>query len=87
VIRGRVDRAMAQGGNLPGDAQFALAASAGMTAPRAAFAMPGLPAVPAGASSMAATLEASFGLGSGSDGQPGQAHVRRAYARLTAMGL
>ena len=98
VIRGRVESAMAQGTSLPEGAQFALAASAGMRAPRAAFAMPALPAAPAGVASMAATLESSFGLGPGNGrgtaGEddpaaqpPGLAHVRRAYARLSAMGL
>ncbi len=83
LVRDKVETAMGQGPDLPPGAMLA---AAPRNAAHAPFALPALPAAPSGVASMARTLEASFGPGGGGD-NPGLAHVRRAYARLSAMGL
>ena len=91
VIRGRVDRAMEQGGTPPTNfAQPAWnppSARTDWASARTASPLPtrlGLP-------SMADTLRTSFGLGDGGEATnaatPGQAHIRTAYAKLEAFGL
>jgi hypothetical protein len=85
LVRDKVDTAMGQGFDLPPAAAFASAAPQAVRTPFALPALAALPVAQAGTASMTSTLEASFGPGGGDN--PGLAHVRRAYARLSAMGL
>lgn len=94
VIRGRVERAMANAGPAPlpaiaPQAEFpAWQPAAPPTITRYAPA-PHSPSLGAQRSlpSMASTLRDSFGLGSADASAPGIIHVRSAYARLEAFGL
>jgi hypothetical protein len=88
VIRGRVDRAMAQGGAAPASmppgypAQFALPDNW-----QPSRVMPQAPSQ-GPRPSMAETIRTSFALaGSGGREAPGLAHIRSAYAKLESFGL
>jgi hypothetical protein len=88
VIRGRVDRAMAQGGVAPSAMPATYAAQFSLPADwQPSRVMP--PAPSRGSQpSMAETLRTSFALAeSGGREAPGLAHIRNAYARLEAFGL
>lgn len=96
VIRGRVERAMAQGGAAPASLPGGMPAGypAGWNPPTApsGWSPPGRSAPPAplrgDMPSMAETLRTSFALAdTGGRELPGLAHVRGAYARLEAFGL
>jgi len=94
VIRGRMANAMDAGFDpqfTQGSGMLAAAPAMAQITPRShAFALPAAPAptaLAAGLPSMASRLADSFGLATGNTEQPGLAHVRRAYARLSAMGL
>ena len=93
VIRGRVERAMASGGEAPAFAAQSPAAHFAAAAAAAGMAAPALPTFASGITqtarpSMADTLRQSFGLADASGADlPGQRHVRSAYARLEAFGL
>lgn len=86
VVRGKVERAMAQGGAVP----ETYAAGGTLAGQWASARLPNAPALPAPAPrpSMAATLEKSFALAdTGGTPPAGLEHIRRAYARLSAFGL
>ncbi|MFC3098941.1 transglycosylase SLT domain-containing protein [Alteraurantiacibacter palmitatis] len=85
VVRDKVDRAMAQGGAMP----EGYASGGALTGQWASASLPNAPVPTAPPRpSMAATLEKSFGLSDASGQAPaGLAHIRRAYARLSAFGL
>jgi hypothetical protein len=89
VIRGRMAGAMEQGFD-PAAITLAAANPAAPSAQASSTSglpsLPSLPAAPA-ASSMADLIGNTFGLGGDGAAVPGQAHVRRAYARLAAMGV
>lgn len=89
LIRGRMAGAMEQGFDLPGGSLGTLPLPGQQaTRPQRTFATPAVPRVaslsPPGSSSMADLIGQTFGNAGGS---PAQAHVRRAYARLSALGM
>lgn len=94
LVRNRMAGAMEQGFDLPaGSLESVPLPGAAPTAPQRTFATPALPTLaalpPAGTGSMADLIDRTFGTGNGMGGgaAPGQAHVRRAYARLSALGM
>lgn len=89
LIRSRMAGAMEQGFDLPaGSLGTVPLPGQSPAAPHRAFATPALPRLaslpPPGQSSMADLIGQTFG---NADGSPAQAHVRRAYARLSALGM
>lgn len=91
VIRGRVERAMEQGG-APPTSLPAATAQPGWNPPstmsdwvsaRQASPLPARLGLP----SMAETLRTSFGLTDSGEPTPGLTHIRNAYAKLEAFGL
>lgn len=89
LIRSRMAGAMEQGFALPpGSLGTVPLPGQAPAQPQRSFATPALPRVaslpPPGTTSMADLIGQTFGTG---DASPAQVHVRRAYARLSALGM
>lgn len=89
LIRNRMAGAMEQGFDIPAGSLGTVPLPGHSTAaPQRTFATPALPRVaalpPPGSASMADLIGQTFG---SAEVSPAQAHVRRAYARLSALGM